>query len=88
MAMYHANHPNRNYEMANQVQVFDRPHVISWKPGHDPGDGSLLFGGWIWHYDLAPLGPPDTEVRLSYDRSAVLPIRSFAGRLLPPSPPT
>jgi uncharacterized protein YndB with AHSA1/START domain len=35
MAMYHANHPNGNYEMANRVQVFDPPHAISWKPGHE-----------------------------------------------------
>jgi uncharacterized protein YndB with AHSA1/START domain len=71
MAMYHPNHPNGNYEMANQVQVFDPPHAISWKPGYDPGDGSLSFGGWVWRYDLAPLGPSETEVRLSYDWSAV-----------------
>ena len=51
MAVYHANHPNGNYEMANRVEVFNPPHAISWKPGHDPGDGNLLFGGWIWRYD-------------------------------------
>jgi hypothetical protein len=71
MAMYHANHPNGNYEMANRVQVLDPPDAISWEPGHDPGDGNLRFGGWIWRYDLAALGPSDTEVRLSYDWSAV-----------------
>jgi len=71
MVMYHPGHPNGNYEMANVVQVFDSPHAISWKPGYDPGDGVLRFGGWIWRYDLAPLGPSETEVRLSYDWSAV-----------------
>jgi hypothetical protein len=71
MAMYHPGHPNGNYEMANVVQVFDPPHAISWKPGYDPGDGVLRFGGWIWRYDLAPLGPSETEVKLSYDWSAV-----------------
>ena len=71
MGMYHANHRNGNYEMANRVQVLDRPHAISWEPGHDPGDGNRGFGGWIWRYDLAPLGPSETEVRLSYDWSAV-----------------
>ena len=35
MAMYHANHPNGDYEMANRVEVFNPPHAISWKPGHD-----------------------------------------------------
>jgi hypothetical protein len=71
MAMYHANHPNGNYEMANQVQVFDPPHAISWKPGWDAGDGNPRFGGWIWRYDLTPVGPSETEVMLSYDWSAV-----------------
>src|SRR5437667_10543282 len=44
MSMYHANHPNGNYETATQVQVFDPPHAISWEPGYDPGDGNLRFG--------------------------------------------
>ena len=46
MAMYHANHPDRNYQMANRVQVFDPPRVISWEPGQDTGEGSLRPGGW------------------------------------------
>ena len=71
MAMYHANHPNGDYEMANRVEVFDPPHSISWKPGHDPGNGNVRFGGWIWRYDLVPLSPFETEVRLTYDWSAV-----------------
>ena len=32
---------------------------------------TLGFGGWIWRYDLAPLGPSETEVILTYDWSAV-----------------
>jgi uncharacterized protein YndB with AHSA1/START domain len=71
MAMYHPKHPNGHYEMANRVQAFDPPRAISWEPGYDPGDGNLRFGGWIWRYDLAPVGPSETEVRLSYDWSAV-----------------
>lgn len=71
MVMYHAGHPNGNYEMANLVEVFDRPRAIAWKPGYDSGNGTLSFGGWIWRYDLAPLGPSETEVRHSYDSSAV-----------------
>jgi uncharacterized protein YndB with AHSA1/START domain len=71
MAMYHPNHPNRNYEMANRVEVFDPPHAISWEPGYDPGDGNLRFEGWIWRYDLTPLSPSETAVTLSYDWSAV-----------------
>jgi hypothetical protein len=71
MAMYHANHPDGNYQMSNRVQVFDPPRAISWEPGYDPGDGSIHFGGWIWRYDLAPIGASNTEVKLSYDWSAV-----------------
>ncbi len=71
MAMYHPNHPDGDYEMANRVEVFDPPHAISWKPGYDADDGNLAFGGWIWRYDLAPLGPSKAEVSLSYDWSAV-----------------
>ena len=71
MAMYHANHPDGSYRMANRVQVFDPPHAISWEPGQDSGDGDLRFGGWVWRYDLAPAGPSGTTVTLSYDWSAV-----------------
>jgi uncharacterized protein YndB with AHSA1/START domain len=71
MAMYHPNHPDGDYEMANLVEVFDPPHAISWKPGQDAGDGSLRFGGWTWRYDLTPVGPSESEVTLSYDWSSV-----------------
>lgn len=33
MGMYHANHPDGRYEMANQVRELDPPSVISWEPG-------------------------------------------------------
>ncbi len=72
MAMYHDNHPDKTYEMANRVVVYDPPHAIAWEPGQDvDGDGNLSFGGWIWRYDLKPVGPSATEVKLSYDWSAV-----------------
>jgi uncharacterized protein YndB with AHSA1/START domain len=71
MAMYHENHPNKDYEMANRVEVFDPPHAIAWQPGQGPDDANLEFGGWIWRYDLKPLGPSQTEVTLTYDWSAV-----------------
>ena len=86
MSMYHPDHPDGNYEMANLVVVFDPPNAISWKPGYDSEDGSLAFGGWIWRYDLAPAGPSDTEVTLTYDWSAVPgPVREHIG--FPPFPP-
>jgi uncharacterized protein YndB with AHSA1/START domain len=84
--MYHPNHPDGNYQMANRVQEFDPPHAISWQPGRDTGDGSLQFGGWVWRYDLAAAGPSGTRVTLSYDWSAVPdPLRQRIG--FPPFPP-
>jgi uncharacterized protein YndB with AHSA1/START domain len=73
MAMYNANHPDGDYRMANRVQAFDPPAAISWQPGQDGADGSLSFGGWVWRYDLVPVGtaPPRTQVTLTYDWSAV-----------------
>ena len=72
MNMFHPNHPDGNYQMANKVQVLDPPRAIGWLPGTDAkGDGHLEFGGWLWRYDLAPLGPSETEVTLTYDWSAV-----------------
>jgi hypothetical protein len=87
MAMYHPNHPNGNYEMANLVEAFDSPNAISWKPGYDPGNGELRFGGWIWRYDLASLGPSETEVTLSYDWSAVPDEVRQTGPTFPPFAP-
>ena len=53
MAMYHDNHPDKYYEMANRVEVFDRPRAIAWQPGQGPdergnlfGSAQLEFGGW------------------------------------------
>lgn len=71
MAMYHPKHPNRRYQTADRVRVFDRPHAISWEPGYDMDDGSLRFDGWVWRYDLTPVDRSTTEVTLSYDWSAV-----------------
>lgn len=72
VAMYHANHPDGTYEMANRVEAFDPPRAISWQPGQvSPESGELAFGGWYWRYDLAPAGEGATDVTLSYDWSAV-----------------
>lgn len=70
IGMYHANHPDGEYQMANRVEVLDSPRAIGWLPGQET-DGELQFGGWIWRYDLASLGPSQTEVTLTYDWSAV-----------------
>jgi uncharacterized protein YndB with AHSA1/START domain len=86
MTMYHANHPDGTYQMANQVQVVDPPDAISWQPGQEAGDGSLSFGGWVWRYDLTPDGPSRTKVTLSYDWSAV-PASIRRHIQFPPFPP-
>ena len=86
IAMYHPNHPDGNYQMANQVQVFDPSRAIGWKPGYYDDGGSLQFGGWTWHYELTEAGPGKTEVTLTYDWSAVPDdIRERIG--FPPFPP-
>ncbi len=71
MDMYHAGHPDGDYQVVNKVEVIDPPRAIGWLTGTDKGDGQLEFGGWIWRYDLAPLGQSGTEVTLTYDWSAV-----------------
>ena len=72
MAMYHENHPDKDYQIANLVEVFDRPRAIAWKPGTEsPETGELSFGGWTWRYDLEAAGPSRTTVTLTYDWSAV-----------------
>jgi uncharacterized protein YndB with AHSA1/START domain len=70
MPMYHAGHPDGNYETANRVRVFDPPTTISWETGYDADDGTVRFGGWNWRYDLMPNGPESTSVTLTYDWSA------------------
>ena len=71
MDMYHPGHPDGDYQVANKVQVLDPPRAIGWLTGTEKDDGHLEFGGWFWRYDLAPLGPSETEVTLTYDWSAV-----------------
>jgi uncharacterized protein YndB with AHSA1/START domain len=71
MDMYHANHPGGDYQVVNKVEVLDPPRTIGWLTGYEKDDGQLEFGGWIWRYDLTPLGPSRTEVTLTYDWSAV-----------------
>ena len=74
MAMYHPNHPDKDYKTANLVEVFDEPRAIAWKPGTESTEtGELSFGGWIWRYDLEAIGRSRTTVTLTYDWSAVAP---------------
>ncbi|PEG42842.1 polyketide cyclase [Mycolicibacterium agri] len=93
MAMYHENHPQGYYEMANRIDVFDPPRAIGWQPGQGPDEkgnmmnnSKLVFGGWIWRYDLKPVGDDRTEVTLTYDWSGVPPqLRDIA---FPPFEPS
>ena len=57
MGMYHANHPDGTYEVANRVATFEPPRAISWEPGQDvEGDGRAT--GRRLDLALRP-GPPD-----------------------------
>lgn len=87
MDMYFAKHPDGNYRVANQVEVFDPPRAIGWLTGTEHEDGSLELGGWLWRYDLVPLGPAETEVTLSYDWSGVPPHIRARGVQFPPFGP-
>ena len=78
VAMYHPNHPEKDYEMANRVEVIDPPRAIAWQPGQGPeqrgylmGGTELAFGGWVWRYDLKSAEAGRTQVTLTYDWSGV-----------------
>ena len=71
IAMYHDNHPDGDYEMANKVIAFQPDRTLAWEPGQAGTDGEIEYGGWTWRYDLAPLGDRQTRVSLTYDWSAV-----------------
>ncbi|HEX5118447.1 MAG TPA: polyketide cyclase [Pseudonocardiaceae bacterium] len=73
MAMYYANpnHPDGHYQVINKVVVFEPQRAIAWITGGVTDDGEPEFGGWVWRYDLTPVGPSETEVTLTYDWSDV-----------------
>ena len=69
IAMHHDDHPDKHYEMANQVIALEPDRVVAWAPGGLAEDGSVELGGWTWRYDLEPLGAEQTRVTLTYDWS-------------------
>jgi hypothetical protein len=69
IGMYHDDHPDKTYTMANRVIVLDAPRAIGWLPGQADEEGTLGFGGWTWRYDLAAQGADSTLVTLTYDWS-------------------
>ncbi|GAB1508858.1 SRPBCC family protein [Actinophytocola sp. KF-1] len=71
MDMHHADHPNGDYRVVNKVVVLDAPRAIGWLTGYEKDNGDLVFGGWVWRYDLSPLSQTETEVTLTYDWSDV-----------------
>lgn len=85
IGMFHDNHPDKTYLMANKVIVLDAPHAISWLPGQADEDGTLGFGGWTWRYDLEPQGADSTVVTLTYDWSDV-PVEVRQNIEFPPFP--
>ncbi|MBB2989370.1 hypothetical protein FHR72_000833 [Mycolicibacterium iranicum] len=86
IAMYHDNHPDGHYEMANKVIAFRPDEEIGWEPGQAGPDGDVEFGGWTWHYALDPADTERTRVTLTYDWNAVpAPLREHIQ--FPPFPP-
>lgn len=71
MDMYHSAHTAGDYQVVNKVVVFDAQRTIGWLTGYEKPGGELVFGGWVWRYDLAPLDDAHVEVTLTYDWSAV-----------------
>jgi uncharacterized protein YndB with AHSA1/START domain len=72
MAMYHPQHPDGDYEIANRVVTFEPPIAIEWEPGFYLEDGRRDSGRWTWRYDLAEVDG-QTDVTLTYDWSKATP---------------
>ena len=68
MGMYHPQHPDGEYEIANRVVTFEPPTAIEWEPGFYVEDGRRDSGRWTWRYDLAEVDG-HTDVTLTYDWS-------------------
>ncbi|WP_439380765.1 polyketide cyclase [Amycolatopsis lexingtonensis] len=87
MDMFHDSRPVGEYQVVNRVEVYAEPRAIGWVTGYRKADGELEFGGWLWRYDLTPLGASSTEVTLSYDWSAVPQYIRDRGIAFPPFGP-
>ena len=72
MAMYHPQHPDGDYEIANRVVAFEPSTAIEWEPGFYLEDGQRDSGRWTWRYDLAEVDG-QTDVTLTYDWSNATP---------------
>jgi uncharacterized protein YndB with AHSA1/START domain len=70
MAMYHDEHPTKNYVTVNEVHVYEPAVAIAWRTGALDENGVAKFGGWLWRFDLAPAGASSTDVTLTYGWSA------------------
>ena len=57
MSMYNPNHPDGNYQMANQVEVFEPPNAISWEPGNRPATVPLASQAGSGATTSSPLVP-------------------------------
>ena len=74
--MYHDNHPDKDYEMANRVEVFDRPRAIAWQPAAPEAHPTTPISNMVAGPGATisnRSGPSETEVTLTYDWSAVPP---------------
>ena len=72
MAMYHPQHPDEDYEIANRGSPSSRPPRSSREPGFYVEDGQRDSGRWTWRYDLEEVDG-QTDVTLTYDWSNATP---------------
>ena len=83
MAMYHPNHPDKDYKMANRVEVFDEPRAIVWQPGHGVARDR---GAQLRRLDLALRPRSDRPVADDGDADVRLVSGWARGARVPPVP--
>ena len=65
----HGDHMGGDYKTENHVTGFDQNKLISWKTAPEGTEPP----GWEWVWELESAGSDSTDVRLTYDWSAVDP---------------
>ncbi|MBE8527152.1 SRPBCC domain-containing protein, partial [Amycolatopsis sp. H6(2020)] len=65
----HGDHMGGDYKTENHVTGFDENKLISWKTAPEGTEPP----GWEWVWELESTGSDSTDVRLTYDWSAVDP---------------
>lgn len=77
MGMHHDDHPDKDYEIANLVEMFDEPRAIGWKPGTEDGESHELSYTYDWthvraYLDFPPFPPDHLDNSLRHLAALVL----------------